>query len=304
MTLTTARAAALGRALLLGASLLALLGGTAVRAHAAGSGDATVTFKLNATTDYGDTVLLAGSSPELGAWDTAKAVPLTTDARAYPTWSATVRITPGGSVQYKYLKRTAAGDLTWENTPNRSLTPPQGETALDDRWNVATGTPVATTFRAAATTTGDQNLFVVGNLAELGGWDPVKAVPLHTDAGTASWTGAAQLPPNTAVQYKYLKKGPGGTVIWEDGDNRTGVTPPTGTLTFADTWRETAPPCLSYSSDWRYTFVTNACTQPYSVQLAYVSGASSPCRYTEPGDMVTFAGYGTNADYVTRLRLC
>ncbi|GAA4877338.1 carbohydrate-binding module family 20 domain-containing protein [Kitasatospora terrestris] len=205
MTLTHARAALLGRALLFAALLLALLGGTVARSHAADSGDA---------------------------------APLTS-------------------------------------------------------------------FRATATTVWGQGLFVVGDLAELGAWDPAKAVPLSTDAGTYPlWTGTAPLPPDTAVQYKYLKKNPDGTVIWEGGDNRTGVTPPTGAPTFTDTWQETAPPCLSYSSDWRYTFVTNACAQPYSVQLTYVSGTSSPCRYTEPGDVVTFAGYGTNGNYVTQLRLC
>lgn len=67
---------------------------------------------------------------------------------------------------------------------------------------------------------------------------------------------------------------------------------------------ETAPTCLTYASDWRYTFVANDCSAPHSVQLAYTYGEISPCRPVAPGDRITFAGYGTNADYVTELRLC
>ncbi|MER6784066.1 alpha-amylase [Streptomyces sp. NPDC000658] len=67
---------------------------------------------------------------------------------------------------------------------------------------------------------------------------------------------------------------------------------------------QTAPPCLTYTSDWRYTFVTNDCSEPHSVQLAYTYGELSPCRQVEPADRITFAGYGTTADYVTELRLC
>ncbi|WP_055590587.1 hypothetical protein [Peterkaempfera griseoplana] len=65
-----------------------------------------------------------------------------------------------------------------------------------------------------------------------------------------------------------------------------------------------APPCITSTSDWRYTFVSNDCSQPYSVQLDYTDGAVSPCRYTAPGDRITFAGYGTDADYVTDVHLC
>ncbi|WP_377268563.1 alpha-amylase [Peterkaempfera sp. SMS 1(5)a] len=65
-----------------------------------------------------------------------------------------------------------------------------------------------------------------------------------------------------------------------------------------------APPCITSTSDWRYTFVGNDCSQPYRVQLDYTDGTVSPCRYTAPGDRVTFAGYGTDADYVTDIHLC
>ncbi|WP_416904892.1 carbohydrate-binding module family 20 domain-containing protein [Micromonospora echinospora] len=45
------------------------------------------------------------------------------------------------------------------------------------------------------------------------------------------------LPPNTAVEYKYLKKNADGTVTWEGGGNRSFSTSSGGTVTRTDTWR-------------------------------------------------------------------
>ncbi|MGW4817249.1 carbohydrate-binding module family 20 domain-containing protein [Kitasatospora cineracea] len=126
-----------------------------------------------------------------------------------------------------------------------SSAPRRGDTAaagtispIDERWNVSDGAPAAAAFHATATTACGQNLYLAGNLAELGGWDPAKAVPLTTD-GTSYpvWTADLQLPAGTPIAYEYLLKNPDGTVIWESGDNRTATTPPTGTFTADDTWR-------------------------------------------------------------------
>ncbi|MFF4341328.1 carbohydrate-binding module family 20 domain-containing protein [Kitasatospora sp. NPDC001540] len=219
----------------LAALLTGLLAGAAPHARAAVLGDAAVAVRVSATTDFGDTVLLSGSAPELGGWNPAQAVALTTGAGSYPAWTATVHLSPGATVQYKYLKRSAAGVLTWEDGANRTLTvSPDGQVALDDQWGVRTTAPVTVTFHATAQT---QSLYVVGDRPELGGWDPAEAVPLGNTASTYPvWTGTVQLPPGATVQYKYLTKSPDGVVTWEGGTNRTAVTPPTGTLTLTDAW--------------------------------------------------------------------
>ncbi|MGW4813345.1 carbohydrate-binding module family 20 domain-containing protein [Kitasatospora cineracea] len=100
-----------------------------------------------------------------------------------------------------------------------------------------TPAPVAAVFHATATTTYGQNLYLSGDIAELGGWDPAKAVPLTTD-GTSYpvWSAGLQLPAGTPIAYKYLLKNPDGSVVWESGDNRTATTPATGTFTADDTW--------------------------------------------------------------------
>ncbi|MFI9155551.1 CBM20 domain-containing protein [Streptomyces sp. NPDC053367] len=229
------RAPAALRPLLMLAVLIAgLLTGTAPHARAATAQDTAVTFRVEATT-AGETLLVTGNVPQLGTWDPAKAVPLGTTASSYPSWSAGVQLPVGATVQYKYLKRSPTGTVTWESTPNRTLTVSPDAPGNHDRWNVS---PVSATFRATVTTSWGQNLYITGNLPDLGSWDPAKAVPLTTNSATyPQWTGTHQLPPDTTVQYKYFKKNPDNTLTWESGDNRTVVTPPTGTLTVNDTWR-------------------------------------------------------------------
>ncbi|MFG3009433.1 CBM20 domain-containing protein [Streptomyces cinerochromogenes] len=220
--------------LMLGVLLAGLFAVTAPDARAATAEDVSVSFSVQATTE-GETLLVSGSAPQLGAWDPAKAVPLGTTASAYPHWTTGIRLPVGLTVQYKYLKRSPTGVVTWENTPNRTLTVAPDGPGNDDRWNV---TPVSATFRATATTTWGQNLYVSGNLADLGAWDPAKALPLATDSSAYPlWNGTHQLPPDTTVQYKYLKKNPDGTITWENGDNRTVFTTATGAVTLNDIWR-------------------------------------------------------------------
>ncbi|WIM99759.1 carbohydrate-binding module family 20 domain-containing protein [Actinoplanes oblitus] len=101
--------------------------------------------------------------------------------------------------------------------------------------------PIAATFNVTADfTSWGQNVYVVGNVPALGGWDTTKAVPLTTTSSTfPAWTGGAALPPNTYVEYQYIVKNPNGSVArWEKGfqQNRTTITPPTGTYITHDTF--------------------------------------------------------------------
>ena len=49
--------------------------------------------------------------------------------------------------------------------------------------------------------------------------------------------GDLRLPPNTAVQYKYIKKNPDGSVTWESDPNRSFTTPASGAATRNESWR-------------------------------------------------------------------
>jgi alpha-amylase len=95
----------------------------------------------------------------------------------------------------------------------------------------------AVSFAATVTTTWGQNVYVVGNTAALGNWDPASAVALSS-ASYPVWKATVNLPAGTAVQYKYIKK-EGSTVTWESDPNRSNTPPSTSpcSATWTDTWR-------------------------------------------------------------------
>ncbi len=98
-------------------------------------------------------------------------------------------------------------------------------------------TTAAVNVEATVTTTFGQNVFVTGNTAALGNWDPAQAVALSS-ASYPVWKATVNLPGSTSVQYKYIKK-EGSTVTWESDPNRTRTTPNASpcSATWADSWR-------------------------------------------------------------------
>ncbi|NES38292.1 alpha-amylase [Micromonospora sp. PPF5-17] len=195
------------------------------------------TFTVSATPAADQDVYVVGSIPELGTWAPAGAVKLT--PQGGDDYRATVDLPRSTAVEYKFLKMTAAGAVTWESGANRTLTTPaSGTYAVTEtfRGDTVSTAPIATSFNATVTTYWGQNVFVVGNVAELGTWNPANAVALSS-ADYPVWRATVNLPPNTAIEYKYLKKNPDGSVTWESGANRTFTTPATGTRTNTDTWR-------------------------------------------------------------------
>lgn len=105
---------------------------TAPSSTKSGSGCATatslaVTFDELVTTAYGDSVFLVGSIPELGSWSPSNGVPLSAAqyTSSNPLWSVTVNLSPGTSIEYKFVKVNGTdGTATWEADPNHSLTVP------------------------------------------------------------------------------------------------------------------------------------------------------------------------------------
>ena len=61
------------------------------------------------------------------------------------------------------------------------------------------------TFNVEAETDLGQNVFVVGNVPELGNFDPEQAQPLAPDSYPI-WSGIVELTPETEIEYKYIKK--------------------------------------------------------------------------------------------------
>ncbi|MEU5884134.1 carbohydrate-binding module family 20 domain-containing protein [Spirillospora sp. NPDC047279] len=115
--------------------------------------------------------------------------------------------------------------------------PPNNAVALHANAKAdADAAEVAVSFNADVTTWYGQNVFLVGGVPALGGWNPGRAIALSS-AAYPVWRTTVTLPPGTAVEYKYIKKDPDGTVTWESGGNRTFTTASGGTQTRNDTWR-------------------------------------------------------------------
>ena len=97
-----------------------------------------VTFTVNnaTPTNVGDYIFLTGDTVELGnwtaTWDGAVGPMLTPN---YPNWFLNVSVPAGRSIQFKFIKITAGGAVTWENGSNHSYTvPSSGTGSVNVNW--------------------------------------------------------------------------------------------------------------------------------------------------------------------------
>jgi alpha-amylase len=194
-----------------------------------------VTFEVTAPTATGETISVVGNQAALGNWNTGAAVAMT---QSGSVWRATVNLPRNTSIQYKYLRKTSAGAVTWEYDPNRARTTPTScAVTWTETWNGpgSSCTTVAVTFAVNATTVFGQNVFVVGNRPELSNWNTGGGLALSS-ATYPVWRGTVNLPANTTFEYKYIKKN-GSQVTWESGGNRVVSSGGACAVTFTDTWR-------------------------------------------------------------------
>lgn len=69
-------------------------------------------------TVFGDQLCVVGASPELGSWDTRKALYLYTCESSFPDWTGNLPRAIIGS-EFKFIKIGVHGAVTWEELPNR-----------------------------------------------------------------------------------------------------------------------------------------------------------------------------------------
>ncbi|OBS22075.1 hypothetical protein FPOA_08412 [Fusarium poae] len=98
-----------------------------------------VTFVETVTTNFGETIKIVGNIPALGNWDTSKAVALGASdyTSSNPVWKATISLTAGQDIQYKYINVKKDGSVTWEKDPNRTYTVPKTcatKATKTDKW--------------------------------------------------------------------------------------------------------------------------------------------------------------------------
>ncbi|NNN33456.1 alpha-amylase [Streptomyces sp. S3(2020)] len=123
--------------------------------------------------------------------------------------STTVTVS-GGSATLTIPAKSAIAFYDGEFTPC---------TTCEDDDDDPTST-VTATFNEYASTTSGQDVYVVGSISALGGWDTSKAVKLSS-TGYPVWSGAVSVPVNTSFEYKFIKRDSSGNVTWESNANRS-----------------------------------------------------------------------------------
>lgn len=99
-----------------------------------GNGQSGASFGVNATTQPGQSIYVTGDQAALGNWNPASALKL--DPATYPVWKLDVNLPAGTSFAYKYVRKDASGNVTWESGANRTATvPSSGKVTLTaDVW--------------------------------------------------------------------------------------------------------------------------------------------------------------------------
>ncbi|WP_232831976.1 carbohydrate-binding module family 20 domain-containing protein [Nocardiopsis sp. FIRDI 009] len=79
-------------------------------------------FNVQAETHYGQEVYVVGSIPELGSWDPASGLRLSTNETSYPWWGGSTGLPVGTEFEYKYVKIDGSGNVVWQEGDNRVAT--------------------------------------------------------------------------------------------------------------------------------------------------------------------------------------
>ncbi|WP_374399767.1 alpha-1,6-glucosidase domain-containing protein [Niveibacterium sp.] len=105
---------------------------TSTDAPAAPTGPVTVTFKVSATTVFGENVYIVGDQPEIGKWSTNGADTFRKcSADAYPVWSCAITFpTAGTAINFKFQKINGS-TVTWENGDNYAYVIPSTPATVD-----------------------------------------------------------------------------------------------------------------------------------------------------------------------------
>ncbi|MDJ0382967.1 carbohydrate-binding module family 20 domain-containing protein [Streptomyces sp. G-G2] len=103
------------------------------RTCGAPSAPAGASFAVNADTVPGQNIYVTGDQGALGNWNAGSALKL--DPAAYPVWKLDVTLPAGATFAYKYVRKDAGGNVTWESGANRTATvPASGMVTLNDTW--------------------------------------------------------------------------------------------------------------------------------------------------------------------------
>ncbi|KAL4242430.1 glycosyl hydrolase 15 family protein [Abortiporus biennis] len=98
---------------------------------------------------------------------------------------------------------------------------------------------VSVVFNVEASTRYEENIFITGSVDALKNWTPDDNAVLLSAEGYPIWRVAVLLPPNTKIEYKYIRRynKNKGQVVWESGPNREFNTLSLGNHILNDIWK-------------------------------------------------------------------
>lgn len=198
-----------------------------------------VTFYVhNATTTLGQSVYITGNKPELGNWSVGDAAG-PASCPTYPDWSVSVNLPVGEKIEFKAAKYDGT-TVEWESGDNREFTIPEEGGALSINWNESGITelaPVKFVVTEASTNWGE-NIYIAGNVAELGSWDADMAAGPALCPDYPTWEVYIDVPVGKKIEWKALKKGTDSTITWQSGSNNLYTVPDDGGCgETASSWR-------------------------------------------------------------------
>ena len=205
-----------------------------------------LTFQINYRTNYGETMCVIGADGSIPG--VSEESPLLMSCQGEDFWQASVELKDkAAELHYKYAVRYGDGGLQYEAGLPRTLRVKAADKMMTvyDTWQVidAEKSFYSTAFLKSLfrrqpcklpTVKGNvrlsidlpqilptQGVAVMGNIPELGSWNPELKLPL-SDAEFPIWQGDFTCPPDTIVEYKYciydLKTG--NVIDLEWGENR------------------------------------------------------------------------------------
>lgn len=94
-----------------------------------------------------------------------------------------------------------------------------GATSNCFTYNVLSGDQNQVIFHVQAETNYGENIYIVGNIPELGNWNPDNCTEALLNPNYPEWFLPVSVPAGTKIEFKFIKKDSTGAITWEGGEN-------------------------------------------------------------------------------------
>lgn len=172
-----------------------------------------------------------------GTWTTAPGIRMN-DSDKYPGYSV-LTIDMGTRSQIEAVFTDGKGN--WDNNGGKNYKFSKG-TYTFKNGSIIPGEPsdkmVLVNFTVNnAYTSGDQKVYITGNIPELGNWNCSNAAGPGSSNNQSTWVLSILLPAGETFEYKAIKMDSKGYVIWESGSNRSYTVPNSDTANVTIYWK-------------------------------------------------------------------